>query len=465
MRCPGSGDQRERDLPGRSPARLPGRSACCTAPRSDRGTTPPSRDGRGRRAGARAPRRAGGRSAWLPRSRCVCGLRCRAAQRSSASATARASPRSERGRPSDLAASHARSAQVSHRVVVHRGKAVHRELDHQRRGLRRVAVRQLRERRLQARVRRLVPAEQMLDARAGSREAHTRRVASAGSSSMPSSRAVRASVNCPVAAWASARAVRSSTRSLMAARHRRAVAALRRTSAPHSPACAALRPLLPRAGRRPPRRRRGARSARRGAPAPRAEAPRAASASALRRWAPRRQPPARRRRPLVRTSGCRKRKRRGTSVGRTRSLRSSSSSALTAAASLTAAAAATSSGSNGSPATAAPSSARRAVVREAARAPRPERRRPRAERSSSASDRRQGIEGAARWPRERAGKLLEVERIATALLVERRRRPTLDGGVRAAAELPAGSGRQARWRVSPPLRWARSRAAARRSGA
>ena len=103
--------------------------------------------------------------------------------------------------------------------------------------------------------------------------------------------------------------------------------------------------------------------------------PWAASASAHRSWAPSRQPPAVASYTARRTSGCRKRKRRGTSVERMRSSSRSSSTACIAAASEVAAAAAASSGSNGSPATAAPSSTRRPPP-TAGRALRSARRRP-----------------------------------------------------------------------------------------
>ncbi len=89
-------------------------------------------------------------------------------------------------------------------------------------------------------------------------------------------------------------------------------------------------------------------------------APRSASAAALRSCAPSRQPPGVDSYTARRTSGWRNRKRRGTSVGRTRSTASSSSRASIASRSSVAAAAAASSGSKGSPATAAPWTTRRA---------------------------------------------------------------------------------------------------------
>ena len=154
------------------------------------------------------------------------------------------------------------------------------------------------------------------------------------SSSSASSRAARASANWPVAACAPASAVRSSTRSAAGSPFAEQRAGPRRTSAPRSPACAVPLPFRPPAGRRPRPRRRGGRSARRDgrAPSPTLRAPPAPLRSArARRGASR---PARRRRPLFARAGGGSGKRRGTSVGRTRSQRSSSSSAANAAGSV-----------------------------------------------------------------------------------------------------------------------------------
>ena len=137
-------------------------------------------------------------------------------------------------------------------------------------------------------------------------------------------------------------------------------AAPRRTSARRSPVHAGPPPLQPLAAARPPPRRPDVRSVRRGARSSRSANLGRASASAQRSCAPSRQPPGIDSYTARRTSGCRNRKRRGTSVWRMRSSRSSSSSASIAAASSAPAAAAASSGSKGSPATAAPSRTRRA---------------------------------------------------------------------------------------------------------
>ena len=114
-------------------------------------------------------------------------------------------------------------------------------------------------------------------------------------------------------------------------------------------------------------------------------------------------------------SGCRKRKRRGTSVSRTRSSFSSSSRASSADASEVAAAAAASSGWNGSPATAAPSSTLRA----------PSERSPSSSASAAATaggtSRSPGESGGApalRSRAQRSGELLEIEGVAAGVFVE-----------------------------------------------
>ena len=161
-------------------------------------------------------------------------------------------------------------------------------------------------------------------------------------------------------------------------------------------------------------------------------------------------------------SGCRKRKRRGTSVSRTRSSFSSSSKASSADASEVAAAAAASSGSNGSPATAAPSSTRPRAVREK-RELLGQRGRNRG-RHVEILGRERGSACRA-LESERSGELLEIERVAAALLVE----SGCDGVVdRFAEQLPSlarASEAPTSTRSSVPARCARSSAAATRSGA
>ena len=142
---------------------------------------------------------------------------------------------------------------------------------------------------------------------------------------------------------------------------------------------------------------------------PAAASPRAASTSAHRSWAPSRQPPAVASYTARRTSGCRKRKRRGTSVARMRSRCCSSSTASIAATSEIAAAAAASSGSNGSPATAAPSSAMRPPFDSSASSSFSEAATAGGPRCQSVKPREQRFHRALERPRE----LLEVERVAT----------------------------------------------------
>ena len=125
-------------------ARWPGRSRCRgrrarSRRRSARGSSRPSRGSRAPPAGAPARRRRGGRSAPAPPSRC---------SRAASIAPDAASPEGERGRgrgdqragrPASTAASSAAAAHLQRLVEVHLVEAVHRQLDLQRRGLRRVA--------------------------------------------------------------------------------------------------------------------------------------------------------------------------------------------------------------------------------------------------------------------------------------------------------------------------------------
>ena len=180
-----------------------------------------------------------------------------------------------------------------------------------------------------------------------------------GTIASPSRRAAWLSAKRPTAVSAPERSRRSSMRSSTAACGRR-----RSASANH---CAAL------AGARRTASSPASRSTATASASPsRAErctwcaraaavAPRLASACAHRSCAPSRQPAGVVSYTARRTSGWRKRKRRGTSVSRTRSSRRSSSTASIASASDASAAAAASSGSNGSPATAAPPNTRRAL--------------------------------------------------------------------------------------------------------
>ena len=130
--------------------------------------------------------------------------------------------------------------------------------------------------------------------------------------------------SCPVAASASERASSSSTRRCPGC-SRGGGGARRRTSARRSPARAGPPRLLLLAVARPRPRRPDVQSVRRGARSSRAVKPRRASASAQRSCALNRQPPGIDSYTARRTSGCRNRKRRGTSVSRMRSRRSSSS--------------------------------------------------------------------------------------------------------------------------------------------
>ena len=161
-----------------------------------------------------------------------------------------------------------------------------------------------------------------------------------------------------------------------------------------------------------------------------------------------------------RTSGCRKRKRRGTSVERMRSSSRSSSTACIAAASDVAAAAAASSGSNGSPATAAPSSRRRPPSDSSASS------------SLSAAATAAGLRGRSRDLGSGGGSTCALARPRAARgrrgchrspgrgRLRRRRRSFRPE----ALELHRASERPSSSRVSAAARCARSRAAARASG-
>ena len=131
-----------------------------------------------------------------------------------AARTASAAAVRARSRSGSAAAAIARSAQPSHRVELRPEEAVDRELDHERDGLRRAPVVELGESGLEPRARLRVPAEKVLDARAGGDEPDAQGdSASAGTMRMLSSSASWLSSKWPVAASEPARASSSSTRS------------------------------------------------------------------------------------------------------------------------------------------------------------------------------------------------------------------------------------------------------------
>ena len=232
---------------------------------------------------------------------------------------------------------------------------------------------------------------------------------------MLSSSAAWPSANCPVATSALARASRSSTRASAGASSGSSRSARAEPAPRRSRARAARPPPRPHAGSRRRRRRPVARSARRGARAPPADAPRAAErvgAALVRAEAP-----AGRRRLVDRPPNERMPEAKAAwHLGLANEVEPQQLvEGLERRRLGTAAAAAASSGSNGSPATAAPSSTRRAPSES------------RANSSASAAPTAggtsrsvgEGSGGACRaLASQRSGELLEIERVAAALLVE-----------------------------------------------
>ena len=206
---------------------------------------------------------------------------------------------------------------------------------------------------------------------------------------------------------------RAGPRSACGPRSRGGAAARRRGSARRSPAPATAARRPRRAAARSRRRRRGRPPARRDGRAPPTPAPRRSIAAAARAWAPSRQPPGVASWTAWRTTGWRNAKRRGASPGRTSERASSVVERGEGRPSRSATSAATSR-SNGSPITAAASSRLRASPPSAPSSPRA-RRRPRAGPCRLLARPRP------RAPR-RARELLEVERVAAAVGVDRVRR-------------------------------------------
>ena len=201
-------------------------------------------------------------------------------------------------------------------LELHPVDAVERELDHQRSGFWRVGV-------LEA-----CPAPASGDRtrpRGGRGDARRRRRRSSAEHAArlrPRERgrwspAARSALPRSARRWLTLRRARAGARrARRRGRRRRAVGARPRTSVPRSPARDGQPRCRLRAASRPPPRRPAVPRARRGVRVPLGRHRAAASASAHRSCAPRRHPPGVDSYTARRTSGCRKRKRRGTSVSR-----------------------------------------------------------------------------------------------------------------------------------------------------
>ncbi len=373
----------------------------------------------------------------------------------SASAVQRAPPRSG-ARLRAVSLGSLRVGRFVHRVVPRAPEAVQGELDHQRHGFGRAPVGEALERGRQARAGLLVPSEE-LSTPAQARASLARiACASSGTIASASSRALVAVVEVA----GRRQRIRTGEQELDALLRRRGLAggdeAPLRTSVRRSPAPAARLPRRPRAGRRRRRGRPGGPTARRGAraPPPTRPAPRAPRRTARGR------PAASRRRGLV-DRAADERMPEAEAPGHVRRANEVEPQELVERLDRrlprVPAAAAASSGSNGSPATAAPSSTRRAASESSASSSLSE--------AATADGTPMSVERASHsWRRRRAverpRELLEIERVAAALLVEAaastvdrvaeqlsglggRQRAELDAGQHAGALRPLERGRRA----------------------